>query len=165
QTTDRGTAKPWNAFARSPWCRERESNSTQAWPGEAEKPWFEYENGAIACHARPVRARLKGYVKGYGFGAAPASRPGPDPGHRAVEQVSGQRHGSGAGPDGGELPQPAAGPRRVPLPLGRRPDPAGPRGRPDRQRLRGRCPGVTAEARPGGRRPLRAERPSAASRA
>ena len=65
QTTDRGTAKPWNAFARSPWCRERESNSTQAWPKEAEKPWFEYENGAIACHARPIRARLEGYGKGY----------------------------------------------------------------------------------------------------
>jgi hypothetical protein len=42
------------------WCRERESNSTQAWPEKAEKPRFEYETGAIACHARPVRARLKG---------------------------------------------------------------------------------------------------------
>jgi hypothetical protein len=59
---------------------ERESNSTQAWPEEAEKPWSEYEKGAIACQGRPVRARLKGYVKGYGSrpseaGWAPGLRP------------------------------------------------------------------------------------------
>ena len=69
----------------------------------------------------------------------PGRGAGPDPGHRAVEQVPSQRHGPGAGPDGDELPQPATGPRRQPLPLSRRPHPAGPQGRPDRQRRRGRC--------------------------
>jgi len=54
--------KKWGARA----AAGRESNSTQAWPEEAEKPWSEYEKGAIACQARPVRASLRGTLRGTG---------------------------------------------------------------------------------------------------
>ena len=57
----------------------------------------------------------------------PGRGAGPDPGHRAAEQVPGEHHGQGAGPDGGELPQPPPRSRRLPLCVGQHPHPAGAR--------------------------------------
>jgi hypothetical protein len=121
---------------------ERESNSTQAWPEEAEKPWSEYEKGAMACQARPVRARLKGYVKGYG--EVPLRRQRPAHADAPV-RPSTRRAPMSSGP-----PDPA------PCSLGDRADRDG-RSHVDLA-LGGRCPDsppVPREIPPAGRRLLR----------